>query len=251
MGRKSLVWEFFTPGVDKARCNRCRKWISVSKGSTGALARHLKLHNVDVSKLTEATAALAKGQRDIRAAFTNAPRAISSEKKARLNRRLLAFFVRNHIAFNAVDSDEWKEFCEEAEIGNPISKKTMTEKLLPTEAETVKAYLKEAVKDRMIAITADCWSSKDGNTALLSTTAHFIDEEFRRKNEVIAATSCADFNHTGMNLAEKTKGTVDEFGIDGVCSRCREQHRAGVQSRRRRSRVVFFLSCPFTAQHCP
>lgn len=70
--------------------------------------------------------------------------------------------------------------------------------------------LKEA---EHVCLTTDCWTSRN-NESFMAITIHFVDSNFLLKSVLI---SCSAFNekHTGINLSEQIKKTIDEWHLEG------------------------------------
>jgi len=73
--------------------------------------------------------------------------------------------------------------------------------------------MKELVEKeaQSVCMTTDCWTSRN-NEIFMAITIHFIDSNFSVRSVLLG---CFEFNdhHTGVNLSEKIKQTLDEWNL--------------------------------------
>jgi len=73
--------------------------------------------------------------------------------------------------------------------------------------------MKELVRKdaQSVCMTTYCWTSRN-NESFMAITIHFIDINFSLRSVLLG---CLEFNdhHTGVNLSEKIKQTLDEWNL--------------------------------------
>jgi hypothetical protein len=78
------------------------------------------------------------------------------------------------------------------------------------------AEIKEKIKkqtNNKFSITSDGWSQPTKSPGLYSLTVHAISEDFVRSDHVLATFSLDNTTHSGVNIANNIKKTLEENGL--------------------------------------
>lgn len=139
---------------------------------------------------------------------------IKSLNRANLKDALIRLVVNRELPISLVDAPEFRELLTMINSATPalLSKQTCVSEGILTKYRTVRCALINILSEvKDISITCDGWTSPS-NVAMLGVTAHWIDENFKMQN-IILALKPIDGPHTGVNLATLLKNILDKFNI--------------------------------------
>ena len=94
------------------------------------------------------------------------------------------------------------------------SRKYFTETMLPMSYKALQeAVMKEVYETQFLSFTSDIWSSSSSHESFISLTAHWITNEFEKKDCVL---HCKHFpgSHTGINIAAAFESMLTEWKIE-------------------------------------
>ncbi|KAL4113573.1 hypothetical protein QTP88_017180 [Uroleucon formosanum] len=132
------------------------------------------------------------------------PKKMTVDSKKKIDGALLKLFTKDYQPFRVVEDEGFKEFVK---LLNP-NYILPDNPLYPKHIYQLYTKNKEA---QSVCMTTDCWTSRN-NESFMAITIHFIDSNFSLRSVLLG---CFEFNdhHTGVNLSEKIKQTLDEWNL--------------------------------------
>ncbi|XP_034050992.1 zinc finger BED domain-containing protein 1-like [Thalassophryne amazonica] len=212
-GMKADVWQYFgfkryedKDELDrtKAVCKLCQIEVKYS-GNTTNLRNHLSRHHADTAKPVANQTALEK-------AFgvkfpSNSKRALS------ITEGLGIFISKDLRPYSVVENAGFKLLIKRLEPRYVLpSRKHLSETVIPQMYAKSKDTLAHSLKSaERVALTCDCWTSRN-TVSYLTITCHHIDEEWRLASSVLQ-TRAVETSHTASNLADLLTEAIQEWGI--------------------------------------
>ncbi|XP_034047686.1 zinc finger BED domain-containing protein 1-like [Thalassophryne amazonica] len=212
-GMKADVWQYFRfkryedkDELDrtKAVCELCQIEVKYS-GNTTNLRNHLSRHHADTAKPVANQTALEK-------AFgvqfpSNYKRALS------ITEGLGIFISKDLRPYSVVENAGFKLLIKRLEPRYVLpSRKHLRETVIPQMYAKSKDTLAHSLKSaERVALTCDCWTSRN-TVSYLTITCHHIDEEWRLASSVLQ-TRAVETSHTASNLADPLIEAIQEWGI--------------------------------------
>ncbi|KAL4096990.1 hypothetical protein QTP88_021842 [Uroleucon formosanum] len=142
------------------------------------------------------------------------PKKMTVDSKKKIDGALLKLFTKDYQPFRVVEDEGFKEFVK---LLNPNyilpDRHSISKTYIPALYEKCVVEMKELVEKeaQSVCMTTDCWTSRN-NESFMAITIHFIDSNFSLRSVLLG---CFEFNdhHTGVNLSEKIKQTLDEWNL--------------------------------------
>ncbi|XP_030008124.1 zinc finger BED domain-containing protein 4-like [Sphaeramia orbicularis] len=225
---KSKVWSHFTKDSTGARCKICS--VQVSQGSstcksknTTNLWQHLKLNHKEVFDDAQAKMAQVKApkpqpaQCTIVQAFDKGTKWAPSDQRSKdMDKLIMEMIATDILPYSVVEGIGFKRLLAKAEQRYQIKSEKYYCTQLMSEIYTkvvgkIKELLSEDNAGNCISFTTDCWS---GSTkALMSLTAHFIDQHWKRIQLVLNVKAMSG-SHTGEYISQVFLTMLQEWEID-------------------------------------
>ena len=93
------------------------------------------------------------------------------------------------------------------------SRKYFADNVLPKIKESIDAKLAQLLKDvEFLSLTTDIWSTNLSNESLISMTAHWIGDEFKRMLPVLHAQNIVG-SHTGVAICQALESMLENWKI--------------------------------------
>ena len=93
------------------------------------------------------------------------------------------------------------------------SRKYFTDNVLPKIKESIDVKLAQLLKDvEFLSLTTDIWSTSLSNESLISMTAHWIGDEFKRTSAVLHAQKI-EGSHTGVAICQALESMLENWKI--------------------------------------
>ena len=237
---KAPVWEHF--GFEKgedgkakqeeiATCRLCRTPVPAKGGCTSNLLSHLKNHHpLKHSEVRKTTQSKTTGKASTKQAAkqpsvsTMLAQSQKYDRKSRkwqeLTDRVTFCLGKDMMPIYSAEKEGFRQLLKsfDPRYELPSRKyfsKTAIPKLYAETREIVEADVKSA---EFFAATTDCWSSHTMEP-YLSYTVHFIGEDYRLHTRCLQTLFLPE-SHTGENLAEAIKGTLESWGLDASKQTC-------------------------------
>lgn len=231
----SCIWNYYTISPlnnCKAICKLCE--LTFSRGgqetksfNTSNLVQHLRSKHVVAytnfqkeSKEKQETAAKQSTATIPRPATIEAlldrrqPFQFNDQRALDWNKTIAEFMALDVQPFSVVDNVGFRRIIAKAEPRYQIpSGKYFSSTLIPQMHTTIKNKIREMVSCQpSVSFTSDAWSDPSIGVALLSLTAHWITDDFHRK-QVILAASTLEESHTGDYLGGMLLKILAEYNI--------------------------------------
>ena len=248
----SFIWKLFTceRHDEFATCNSCNQKIRRGKGksvnfSTTPLHNHAKIRHQDLYKEAKAAkitntdqsattttevAPPPPKQRKLEALMDNQPKQLTLEdtierkklwdindsRAKRIHEDIMVMIAMDNEPFRMVERDGFVRLMARLNPRYVIpSRRYFSETMLPIVYNKV---YKEVYEDlappngSFISFTSDIWTCSTNSESFISLTAHWIMEDFTRRNAVIC-TRHFPTSHTGINIAEMLHRMWDQFNL--------------------------------------
>jgi len=154
--------------------------------------------------------------------FAKYDKKLKYEKNSDLQRRaemdIAIYIVTGNLSFNHVESKAFRRFMAAREPKLTVKSRSS---LVKTTLPLLERNLNEA-KDKLLAkhlpkvpgaaFTTDIWSSK-GQHSYLALTMHFIDDDWKLHNLVMAVSHLEEPNHTGELICSKTEAMLEDIPL--------------------------------------
>ena len=236
--KTSPIWDYFTIAVDDkfAKCAACE--LQVSRGGktsktygTTNMSVHLKGKHPELytefekkaEELKEAKKARDKSA-DSRASHRQLSLmqcedrirhwSINDVRAQRIHRRIGEMIALDCHPFSIVEDEGFTRLLLELEPRYTLpSRRYFTENVVTKIYENLKKEVSQAVSGvEYFSFTTDIWSTCVSNESLLSLTAHWITDTFKRTTVMLNA-SRVDGSHTGAYIAQKIKEILESWLI--------------------------------------
>ena len=137
-----------------------------------------------------------------------------SLRKKRLDELVLDLVILDMQPLSVVEDTGFRRLVNELDPKYQIiSRKQLTQVLLPKKYNTEKAKLLSKLKTvDSLSVTTDQWSSRT-NEGYTTITAHFIDDDWKLHSPVLMTRHKAQ-RHTAINLANELEASFAEFDIN-------------------------------------
>uniref|UniRef100_A0A1I7WQ04 BED-type domain-containing protein n=1 Tax=Heterorhabditis bacteriophora TaxID=37862 RepID=A0A1I7WQ04_HETBA len=222
---KSDIWKYFDKSgcpTATAKCSLCRQFLSISGSSTKGMWSHLMRKHVnqydELKRLKIKTTVCQENTENQHQRFApifNIQKKLCSKKKDEFDKAVFKFIIYNYLPFRTVESPSFKNLLRIALPNySPPSRRTVAGELLSLEYALIKQEIAKDLIGRKFSITADGWTAPNSKVSLFSVTAHFLNEDFDSKNNVIGAKSSAEVRHTADYINEIIKNCLQEYGVD-------------------------------------
>uniref|UniRef100_A0A1I7XM68 DUF659 domain-containing protein n=1 Tax=Heterorhabditis bacteriophora TaxID=37862 RepID=A0A1I7XM68_HETBA len=156
-----------------------------------------------------------ENQQPRRAPISNIQKELCSKKKDLLDKAVFKFIIYNYLPFRTVESSPFKNLLRIAlPNSSSRSRRTVAGELLSLEYVLIKQEVVKDLVGRQFSITADDWIALNSKVSLFSVIAHFLNENFNKKNNVIGAKSSAEVHYTADKINEIIKNCLQEYGVD-------------------------------------
>src|SRR6218665_3719030 len=131
------------------------------------------------------------------------------------NKTIAEFMALDVHPFSVVDNVGFRRIIAKAEPRYQMpSGKYFSSTLIPQMHATIKNKIREMVSAQpSVSFTSDVWSDPSSCVALLSLTAHWITDDFQRK-QVILAASPLEESHTGDYLGGMLLNILADYNIE-------------------------------------
>ncbi|XP_065130356.2 zinc finger BED domain-containing protein 4-like [Paramisgurnus dabryanus] len=227
-GGRSKVWDYFTKDPSgTVICNICAG--SVSQGSsslkqknTTNLWAHLKVkhkeaYHVAYDKAAQPKEDRAQSQPTLKQVLDKTTKWTTDDRRTKeLDKMIMEMIATDILPYAVVEGAGFKRLLAKAEPRYPLkSEKYFRTQLLDQIYSQVVTRIKQLISvenaGNSITFTTDCWS---GSTeALMSLTAHFIDENWNRVQTVLNVKAMSG-SHTGEYIGQMFLTMLEEWNID-------------------------------------
>lgn len=228
-GATSAVWNHFGfPShqgkitVEKKKrefvhCKLCPQVLRYS-GSTTNMRYHLEEHHRKVfDSLPKSTASSSKRDKDqpTLQSIVSASQPIqpSSATWNRLTDGIMYFIAKDMQPLDTIDDKGFRHMIKVFEPRyNPLSRKTLSSKLLPQLYESELARVKTLTRNgKFYALTTDIWTSR-ANHAYTGVTIHFLSQSSELHHFLLEAREFPSA-HSGANIADEMTEVLKEWDI--------------------------------------
>ncbi|KAL2079757.1 hypothetical protein ACEWY4_011180 [Coilia grayii] len=215
-GLKADVWQHFgfksyedREELDKTKaiCKLCQIEVKYS-GNTTNLRNHLSRHHPDVA-LAKTSGA---NQTALEKAFgvklpSNSPRALSITEAVGI------FISKDIRPYSVVENAGFRLLMKRLEPRYVLpTRKHLSETVIPKMYAETKGNLANSLKSAVrVALTCDCWTSRN-TVSYLTITSHHIDDEWKLVSNVLQ-TRAVEMSHTASNLAELLTEAIQEWEL--------------------------------------
>ena len=143
----------------------------------------------------------------------NVPYKPTSQKKQKIDELVLDLITDDIQPLSVVENRAFRRLLHELDPKYEIvSRKTLTNKLLPKRYNKEKALLINKLADaQSVSLTTDQWTSK-ANEGYTTITGHYIDDKWKMHSPVLLTRSKPQ-RHTALNLAAELEEAFNEFSI--------------------------------------
>ena len=238
-GTKSLVWDYFGVKVDtngkpidntRAVCRSCRQTVLAKSGNTSNLMAHLRvnhsrihseLQNAMKRKATASATPSSSSQCTLSESLERCQRYDRKGKKwIELTEAVTYYIAKDAVPIRTVEKSGFKKLVKKFDSRYELpSRKYFSQRALPNLYTSVKEKLmKDLSSVRFYSATTDLWSSS-GMTPYISYTVHYIDKEWFLQSKCLQ-TQFIPEDHTGENLAEAMKATLESWNLDSSNQVC-------------------------------
>ncbi|CAH1114950.1 unnamed protein product [Psylliodes chrysocephalus] len=144
---------------------------------------------------------------------TYIPKKITGNIKKKIDSNLLGLFILDYQPFSIVEDKGFRTFVNSLNPSYDLpNRHTISDTLIPMEYEKSLQETKEKMQNvTNVCLTTDCWTSPK-TESFMAVTCHFIDNF--KMNSVLLSCDVFEENHTAVNLAERLKKIVAEWGIE-------------------------------------
>lgn len=236
--QSSLIWTYFKVNAidnSKANCNICK--ASISRGgkdcksyTTSNLVQHLRCKHIiehglfqsekrekEASQSTAAAAATPRIMTLDAMVDKMQPFAFDDPRAISWNKVVAEFMVLDVQPFSIVEDVGFRRLMSKAEPRYKLpGRKYFSTSMIPDMHRALQSKVRDLVSAQTaqsdISLTSDAWSDPSIGVGLLSLTAHWLTEEFERRQVILAATPL-DESHTGEYLASKLTKLCEEYQI--------------------------------------
>ena len=233
--KRSPIWEYFKVAEDShyAICNATNCSKSVSRGgqttktfNTSNLVYHLKskhkeLHEEYLRKLSDGK--LAKDVIFRPASQSNSKQLtlpdmrkwdVSDPRAQTIHFRIAEMIALDYQPISLVDDVGFSRLISALEPHYAMpSRRYITETIMPKLYENCKKGVESEIKGvRNFSFTSDLWSTTVSVNSLMSLTAHWITENFVRKQAILHSQSF-EGSHTGEQIQRKLQNMFTQWGI--------------------------------------
>uniref|UniRef100_A0A8L8KSW3 BED-type domain-containing protein n=1 Tax=Heligmosomoides polygyrus TaxID=6339 RepID=A0A8L8KSW3_HELPZ len=206
-------------GSDVAECRICSKIYKIPRcRSTSNLLRHLKENHPEELRNANATRTRReKNNNDPKQATLEETlkRKMTKAQKESLDKKLATAVAHGSLPLSIVASPSFSDFVTAL---NPSYRTPSTKGL----KDVMRAQVQEVDDEHRalfatatdVAITIDCWKSKNGNCSLLSVTGHVFSSDFnRRHNVVLDCITLKEKSQTANIIASKIRQSLSRLSI--------------------------------------
>ena len=141
------------------------------------------------------------------------PTVIGSLRNREIDACILKLVTTDLQPLSIVENTAFRELLTEMDPSYEIvSKKRLSQQLLPEKYNAEKAKLMQEVEEvEYISITVDCWTSQQTET-YMTVTAHFVNTHWKLRSRVLC-TTLVEGSHTSENLASVLGQVFQTWGI--------------------------------------
>ncbi|XP_065115787.1 E3 SUMO-protein ligase ZBED1-like [Paramisgurnus dabryanus] len=214
--RKSKVWMHFEMVKDdpkKVKCKLCQQLMSYHSSTTN-MAFHLKrIHpqyqtDDGSSSSTGAAPKLTQRKLDLRPP-------LSEKRKRDITDKIAEFIALDMRPVNVVEGEGFKELMRTLEPGYTVPKRETVMHALDAKYASIRTEVYASINNcKAISLTTDIWTSLQME-AYLTVTAHFITEDWRLENFVLA-TKKMEESHTAEHISQTLKEVISDWDIPGT-----------------------------------
>lgn len=217
---KSQVWKYFgfwsvgskiIEPREKVVCKLCKMQLAYHS-TTSNLRSHLENVHPNEHGALYCGETPAKQSR-LDSYFTSpTTSSLSAKRQEAITEKLISFVAKDMRPISVVDGAGFKEFCQAMEPRYHIpSRGTVTNRIVEVYNST-SDKIKESIKDKVVALTTDGWTSI-ATVSYVTATAHWINDEWEMLNNVLK-TKALKVSHTAENVGECIQEILDVFGIE-------------------------------------
>lgn len=216
MSKRSQIWLYFTPKANKkkAQCNLCtsERIFTTPHSATSTLWQHLRSeHHVIWEKLQSTNEINASSSKSTSQKQVTLFQSLKESTKVALDRCILRFIVDNHLSFNLVSRDTFKDLFSLLGYSPPNRKQLAT--MVDKAAVEVRIILQKQLCEwtKSIALTSDGWTDDVGHK-FIAITSHFLDSSFHLHSRCLDLFEL-DESHTGEAIQKSVQKAVEYFTI--------------------------------------
>ena len=227
---KAVIWDYFkvVDGNQQfTRCLTCSDRISrggktAKNFNTTNMIDHLqKKHPVEYKDYEEKKKLRElKEQKDRRQPTMEETRArvkiwdINEPKTERIHRKIAEMMALDYQPLSVVNDVGFTRLLQTIEPKYKVpSRKYFTDNVLPKIKENINTKLAQLLKDvEFLSLTTDIWSTSLSNESLISMTAHWIGDKFKRMSAVLHAQKI-EGSHTGVAICQALESMLENWKI--------------------------------------
>jgi hypothetical protein len=209
--RRSEVWKYFDivectstktgKKVEFVKCNidcddgsKCGKMLKYHN-STKYLLNHLQSKHKIIEKVKNSNNPIKKDPKEL----------------------LMMFIVTAALPFRCAENKYFVEFCKALNSNFKLPDRKEISRMTKLHHKVGKDKLKRELEDvKHIALTSDCWTSKQ-NYPYIDLTAHYLNSNFQIRNLNLAVRHILG-GHNSENLAKYMRNIIKEYKIDSKIS---------------------------------
>ena len=215
----SVVWKYFTKNNDgKSECIKC-KAVYASSSSNSTLQYHLiNTHGVSFEKessLPHSSMIIQQPQQrqtSLSDMFGKRRKLTKTEDKD-IDDAVVQLIFEDMRPFSIVDGSGFKNFCSKMNPDYVLkSRNTYRSKAVSAHAQAVSKLKSILERASDLSITTDLWTSNK-QEAYISITAHWLDDALNMQHAILATPEMPEA-HTGVNIADRIRRLLCEFGIE-------------------------------------
>ncbi len=220
---RSQIWNsFMVKKGDKnvSSCNKCKREISTSNGSTGGMWNHLKTcdspqwKKLDEERQKEKKKKRPSNQSEITSFVAKQPYPKSGKKYKQLIRALVDFQVSCGVPFAIVDHPKFRKLLSTLDpmFHCPYRKEFTGD--VTAVFEEMKGQLKDQLKNAgKLSLTADVWTKPGMTHSFLGVTAHWYCRKANKRMKACLAVINVYPPLTGARCYECLRTVLEEFEI--------------------------------------
>jgi len=198
-------------GTAHCKVGNCRHEVTMSNSSTSNLWTHLRTKHA----ITAADSSVSPPETLFnKVRNTNSQPASKKSKDKHFDEAFFRMVVRDLRPLSIGEGAGMRAFCQSIHNYVPNGHQTLQRHLI-CEHDAVCDILKDQLKNEMVSLTFDGWSSR-AMDSYLGVTAHYLDENFVPHKEIVSCEELSD-SHTAAHLASTIENLVESWGIPNIC----------------------------------